>query len=313
MNMTKEEINFVTGLVSKTVGTPATEAASLLFDVKEDGSGELKPTALQTLLDKDAARVQAFKNEATQAHDKGYKKAQGEALTKFEKDLKDKFGITSEKQGLDLIEHVVTEKLKTTGDEKDEEKIKRSSVYLSMVEKLNKEKTDAVKAETDKYNELQTRIQKESTFKSVSDIALDFIKNELKPILPEGKTADGKSKAEIQLQKFVKDLTSEYEFEIKDGKTLISKDGKLLENAHGHMLDFKEVVKAKASEVWDFKTGEDRSGAGNRNDPPGAGNGNKGYSGPVPKSQEEYLQLIEKAPDDATKIQITQAWTGSKK
>lgn len=310
--MTKDEVNFVTELIQKTISTPATEAASLLFELKEDGSGELKNTALQFVLDKDKARVQSFKDEATLAHDKGYKKAQGEALTKFENDLKGKYGITSDKQGIDLIEHVVVEKLKTTGNENDEEKIKRSSAYLSMVDKLTKEKADSVKAEQDKYNELQTKIHKESTFKSVSEIALNYIKTELNPILPEGKTADGKSKADIQLQKFLNDLTNEYEFEVKDGKTLISKGGKLIEDAHGHMLDLKEIVKAKASELWDFKTGEPRRGTGNSNDAGAAGSDDKGYKGPVPKSQEEYMKFIGEAKDDATKIEITKAWTGVK-
>lgn len=311
--MKTEEVNFVTEFVQKTLSIPATEAAALLFDVIADGSGELKATALASLLDKDKARVQAFKDEATVAHDKGFNKAKGDALTKFEKDLKEKHGITSDKQGLDLIDHIVTEKIKLDPNgEKDEEKVKRSPVYLQMVDKLKQEKTDALTLESKKYEDLQTSIKKDSTFKSVSETALDFIKNELKPILPEGKTADGKSKADIQLNKFLKDLTSEYDFEITDGKTFISKDGKLLENAHGHMLDFKDVVKAKASEVWDFQTGEARNSAGNNNNAAAAGT-DKTYKGPVPKSDDEYMQMIEANKDNVpAQIQITQAWTTKK-
>lgn len=316
MNMTKEEIQFVTGLVEKTIGTPASEAASLLFEVKDDGSGDLKSNALQTYLDKDKERVAKFKTEATEAHDKGYKKAQGEALTKFEKDLKEKHGISSDKQGLELIEFLVTEKLKTTGSEQDEDKIKRSKVYQDMVQKLSKDKEDAVATETKKFQDLQSSIQKESTFKTVSELVLNFVTTELMPILPEGKTADGKSKADIQLQKFVKDLVAEYEIEVKDGKVLLSKEGKLLEDSHGKMLDIKEVTKAKASELWDFKEGEARKGAGNKNDGDDnkdkGGDGDKGYKGPIPKSENEYLEMIKKAPDDASKQQITKAWVDNK-
>lgn len=312
--MTKEEINFVTDFVSKTIGTPATEAASLLFETKEDGTGELKANALTTLLDKDKVRVQSFKDEATQAHDKGFKKAQGESLSKFESDLKAKHGITSDKQGLELIDFVVTEKIKAVpGAEQDEDKIKRSKVYLDTVNKLTKDKDDAVAAESKKFTDLQTTIQKESTFKSVSATVLDFIKTDLMPILPEGKTADGKSKADIQLEKFVKDFFTEYEIEVKDENILFSKEGKLIEDAHGRRLDIKELVKAKASEVWDFKQGEDRKGTGNSHNASGAAETeNKGYSGPIPKNQVEYLDLVNKAPDDKAKQDITKVWLDNK-
>jgi hypothetical protein len=311
--MIKTEIDFVTELVQKTLNISSTEAASLLFDVKEDGSGELKGTALPTLLDKDKARVQAFKEEATQAHDKGFKKAQAEALTKFEKDLKEKYGITSDKQGVELIEQVVTEKIKASGTgEADEEKIKRSKLYLDTVDRLTKEKTDAVSAEAKKFTDLQTSIQKESTFKSVSETVLDYIKNDLMPILPEGKTADGKSKADIQLQKFVKDFASEYDIEVKDGRILLSKDGKLLEDPHGKHYDIKDVVKAKASEVWDFKEGQARQGTGNKHEAGGAaGSTDKGYKGPIPKNEVEYLDMVKKAPDDKTKQELTKVWVAN--
>lgn len=315
MNMKLEEMNFLTEFVGKTIGTPATEAAALLFDVQADGSGELKSTALASLLDKDKVRVQSFKDDATKAHDKGYQKAQGEALTKFEKDMKEKYNITSDKQGIDLIEFVVTEKIKASGTgEQDEEKIKRSKLYIETVDKLTKEKTDAVAAEAKKFTDLQTSIQKESTFKSVSETVLDYVKNELMPILPEGKTPDGKSKADIQLIKFVKDFSTEYEIEVKDGIILLSKDGKLLEDAHGRRLEIKDVVKAKASEVWDFKEGEARQSAGNSHNASGAAAGSavKGYTGPIPKTDQEYQDLIKKSPDDKTSQEITKVWMANK-
>jgi uncharacterized membrane protein YheB (UPF0754 family) len=304
--MTKSEIEFVTTLVGKTLNTPAAEAASLLFEIKEDGSGDLKDTALQALLDKDSARIQKIKDEGKTLFDNGYKKAQGEALTKFEKDLKEKFGITTDKQGVELIELVVTEKLKSQGGELDDEKIKRSSAYLAMVDKLTKEKADAVKAETDKFNELQTSIQRESTFSEISKAAEKII-NELNPILPESK-----EKANAQINRLIKELGSEYSFEIKDGKTIVLKDGKVLEDKHGHMVDFKEIVKSKASEVWDFKQGQQRQSAGNNNNAGGNGDGNKGYAGPIPKNADEYMEMIKSAPDDATKQEITKVWTAQK-
>lgn len=312
--MTKEEKDLVTDFVSKTLGTPASEAASLLFNTKEDGSADLKESAITTLLQKDADRVKTFKDAETKAHDKGYKKAQVEVLEKFESEVKAKFGISSDEKGVSLIESVVKSKVSTDGAELDEEKVKRSSFYLSTVERLKKEKEEAIAAESGKFTELETKIKKESIFKTVISTAKEIVR-ELNPILPEGKNAEGKQKADIQIEKLLNELGSEYEFEIKDGKTLVSKNGKLLEDAHGNMIDFKEIVKAKASDVWDFKEGTQRQSAGNNNDA-GSGNksdGNKVYTGPVPTNQDEYMKLMGDAKDDNTKMEITKVWNGQNK
>ena len=304
--MNKQETDFTIALIGKTLNIPAAEAASLLFETKEDGSGELKENILQTLLDKDAARVQKIKDEGKASFDNGYSKAKGEALSKFEKDLKDKFAIATDKQGVELIDFVVSEKLKSQGGELDDDKIKRSTPYLKMIEALTKEKDETVQAEIKKFNDLKDSIQKESTFSEISSKAMDII-NELNPILPESK-----EKAQAQIKRLLKELGSEYTFEIKEGKTLVLKDGKLLEDSHGHMIDFKEIVKSKANEVWDFKQGQNRQGSGNSNDGKGdAGSGDKGYKGPTPKNQEEYLKLISEAKDDNTRIEITKAYTAT--
>jgi hypothetical protein len=306
--MNKQETEFVKTLLGKTLAIPADEAASLLFDIKEDGSGELKDGVLQVVLDKDAARVQKLKDAEKTAFDNGYKKSQGEALSKFEKDLKEKFAISTDKQGIDLIEFVVTEKLKASGGELDDEKIKKSSPYLKMVDQLKQEKDAAVKAETDKFNELNSKIQKESTFSEVSKAALEVITG-LNPILP-----NTKEKADAQIKRFMKDLGDEYGFEVKDGKILILKDGKVLEDKHGHMVEFKDIVKSMANERWDFAEGEPRKGTGNSNDDSGDKGGNKGgYKGPIPKNDTEYMDLIGKAKDDNERIQITEAWTANQK
>lgn len=311
--MTKQELEFVTELVTKTLGVQQPEIASVLFEIKEDETAEVKPEALKFLLDKSAVRVASFREAETKAHDKGYSKAKAEAITKFETDLKEKLGVASDKQGLELIEFVVSEKIKATGGEIDEEKIKRSPVYLNTIERLTKEKEAAVKAETDKFNELNNKIQKESTFKTIAEQA-NAVLEELKPILPTGQTADGKSKAEIQKQRFLNELSSEYGFEIQDGKILVTgKDGKLLEDSHGNMIPLKDIVKNRASELWDFQQGEHREGTGNNNSAGAAAGGNKGYSGPAPKDAEEYSKMISEATSLEQKQGIMEAWEASQK
>lgn len=313
--MNKEEFKIVSDLVITTLGVQQSEIASVLFDIKEDETAEFKPEALKTLIDKSAVRVAAFKDAETKAHDKGYKKAQSESLTKFESDLKEKFGISSDKQGTELIEFLVSEKIKSQGGELDEEKIKRSPIYLTTVEKLNKEKEAAVKAELDKFNELQNKIQKESTFKTIAEQAKAVL-DELKPILPAGQTEDGKSKAEIQIKRFLDQLGSEYGFEMVEGNLLVTKDGKVLEDAHSNRIPLKDIVKKHASELWDFQEGTQRTGTGNNNNGGGAGagaNGNKRYTGPAPKDAAEYSKMISEAKSLEEKQGIMEAFEASQK
>lgn len=313
--MTKEEIKFVSDLVTTTLGVQQTEIASVLFDIKEDETGEIKADALKTLLDKSAVRVASFKEAETKAHDKGYSKAKAESITKFETELKEKYAIASDKQGAELIEFLVSEKIKGQGGELDEEKIKRSPIYLNTVEKLNKEKELAVKAESDKFNELNTKIQKESTFKTIAEQAKAVL-DELKPILPTGQTPEGKSKAEIQVQRFLNQLGSEYGFEMIDGNLLVTKDGKVLEDAHSNRIPLKDLVKKHASELWDFQEGEQRSGTGNSNNGGGAGagaSGSKKYSGPAPKDAAEYSSMIAKATTLEEKQGIMEAFESAQK
>lgn len=312
--MNKQEMEFVTQLVTTTLGVQQTEIASVLFDMKEDDTAEVKPEALKFLLDKSAVRVASFKEAETKAHDKGFSKAKAEAISKFETELKEKLGVASDKQGLELIEFAISEKIKASGGEIDEEKIKRSPVYLKTLERLEKDKADAVKAAEDKFNELNNKIQKESTFKTIAEQA-NAVLDELKPILPTGQTAEGKSKAEIQRQRFLNELSSEYGFEIQDGKILVTKDGKILEDAHGNMIPLKDIVKNRASELWDFQQGEQRAGTGNNNNAAGANNGGgvKKYNGPAPKTAEEYSSMIGKAETIEERKEIMQLWEEGQK
>jgi hypothetical protein len=299
--------------IGKTLNIPAEEVATLMFE-KVDDKEVIKADALESLLEKDKARIAKFVEDRKTQFDNGYKKAQAETLSKFEKEIKEKFGVAEDKQGLELIESIVAENIKGQGGELDEEKIKRSKLYLDTVSKLNKEKEEAIAAEAKKFNDLETSIKKQTIFKTISDKAKEKLK-ELNPILPEGKTNDGKSKSDIQIERFLRELEMEYNFELKDDKILISdKEGKLLETPQHYPVDFNELVKEKASALWDFKQGEDRSGTGNKNNGNQGGSddgGKGGYKGPLPKNEDEYLKLVSELKDESQQIALTEEWVKS--
>lgn len=306
--MKTNEKQTITAFLGKTLNMPAEEVAALF---KADGDEEtFSETALDSLLKHDATRVQNFTSKNQEFFDNGFKKAQKEALSKFEKDIKEKFNVTEDKQGLDLIESVVLAKIKSQGGDLDEEKIKRSDVYLKTVERLTKEKDEAVTEATTKYKTLEQTIASEKINSNIRRSAKEIIMS-LNPILPEGKTADGKSKAEIQVERLIDELISQHQFELKGDKTLIIKDGKVMEDPHGNLVDFKKYVSEKASYVWDFKEGEARRGTGNNNDGDDKTGAKKGYQGPAIASSEQYMELMAKAKDEAEKIEITKAYNES--
>lgn len=306
--MEKELRALLLSFIGRTLNKSAEEVSSLLFTKGADDAEVLQPNALDGLLSLDKTRIQALENENKNHYDKGFNKAKAETLSKFEKDIKEKFGITEDKQGLELIDSIIASKV--TGSELEEEKVKRSKTYLDAIDALKKEKEAVAKEWENKFNSREKQLEKEATLKSVSEKALSFVKS-LNPILP----ADEK-KAQNQLQTLVDKLNT-YEYEVKeDGKIVVlKKEGdefKVLVDEHKHPVSFEDMVKQHASSYWDFKEGQHRQGTGNNNDDNDGGGAGKGYSGPKPKNEEEYQKLISEAKDDDARIAITKAWTGTK-
>lgn len=302
--MTIEEL--VISFIGKTQNKSADEVSSLLFDINEaDKSKVLKADALNSLYEWDKSRVQNHENEKKALYDKGFNKAKAESLSKFEEEIRGKFQITEDKKGLELIDAILATKSTAGTGEVDDEKIKASKIFNDTIAQLKKEKTDAVKEWVDKYEGREKQLQKEATFKSIVEDAKTFVKG-LNPILPE----DAK-KAERQLSILIKDLETEFEYEVQEGgKKILKKDGKVVCDAHGHPVSFEDVIKEKASLLWDFKKAEEREGTGNKNETGGAGD-KGGYNGPVPKNEEEYNKLISEVKNDADGIAITKAWISS--
>lgn len=296
----------IVAYVSKTQGKTPEEVSSLLFK-KEADTEVVNEGALDGLFGWDKDRVAKFDDKIREQHIKGYDKAKAESLSKFEKDIRDKFGVTEEKQGLELIDAVIAAKSKGTEGALDDEKIKASKIYNDTIDQLKKEKEAAVKEWKDKYEGREKQLQREATFKTIAEEAKSIVKG-LEPILP----ADEK-KAERQLSILIRELETEYEIEVLEGgKKILKKDGKVVEDSHGHPISFESVVKDKASMLWDFKQGESRGGAGNNNDDDGAQGGKaKGYKGPLPKTEDEYLKMISELKEESAQIELTKAWVGS--
>lgn len=263
------------GFVSKTLNMDEVGVASLY---NEDGS--VKDDALTTLLQADVERVQKLKPDTRKVFDDGYKKAQSEVLSKFEKDFAERTGFKSDKKGIELILDYAANQAKANG-EINEDVIKKHPLFISTTERLLKEKEDAIKAESEKLTTFQKELQAKETFNSVSQKALEIF-NSLKPILSTDPV-----KAKNQLQDFTDKLKS-FEYDLQNDKILVSKEGKLLEDDHGNRIPFEKIVRDTAERYYDFHKADPRSSPGNGKEK----DAGQKFQFDVPKNEQQYAEMI---------------------
>lgn len=304
---------FIIGLLAKTLNKSADEVSSLLI-IKEAGGNEvLNKEALNKFLELDKSRISAIeagiKKDEKETYDRGYNKAKAETLAKFEQDIKEKYSITDDKKGLELIDSLIT--AKTAGAELEDEKVIRSKRYLDDINKLKLEKDAAIKVEQKKYQDRETELAEKETFGTVSKNAFTLL-DKLGALWPENE----------EIAKNWKNIFSErigpqsgYKFEQLDEKgmpkVVLKKEGdeyKTLLDEHKHPVSFDKFIEKIAGTLVQFKQGDPKRGTGNNND--GGEGGNGGYKGPKPKDEAEYQKMIAEAKDEDTKIEITKSWIG---
>lgn len=233
---------------------PKTEIDKLLSEETTDEDGETQ------LVDGDKARIgkltQPKKGETFQD---GYKKAKAEVLTELETQLKEKYEIESDANGLELVEAIVTEKAKTgKAATPTEDDIRKSSVFQAQ-EKAHKAALKAKEAEWEtKFNEQAAQYKKGETFNQVSKKALDIL-TAMNPVQAPNATVA----ANIQ-NAFLSTFKS-YEFDIQDNgnRVVVMKDGKVVDDGHGNSLEFEKLVKDTAAGYYAFQQNNGGGNAGN--------------------------------------------------
>lgn len=262
------------GFLSKTLNMDETAVASLY---NEDGT--LKDDSLQTLLSADVERVSKLKPNTDAIFKEARAAAKGEVMKNFEKEFKEKTGFKSEKIGIDLVLDYAATQAKQTGT-LSEDDIKKHPLFISTVDKLEKEKQLAIEAESEKLSKFQTELKVKETFSGVSQKALSLF-DSFKPILSKDSV-----KAENQKNDFVNKLKS-YEFDIQGDKIIVMKDGKVVEDAHGNRIPFEKIVKQTAEQYYDFHVAEPRTSAANNSSQAGSSK-----TVEVPKTESEYAKMI---------------------
>ena len=274
--MTEAEQKKLNGFLSKTLKMDDEELASLYNE-----AGEL--TSLTAAEKADTSRVTKLKEE----NDSQYKRGQKEVATKFETKLKEKYGVSSDETGVDLVDLILTtelEKVKGKGDED----ITAHPEYL----KLKSESDRMLKAKDKewqkKIDDLELKHTRESMFSKVKERAFAELDN-LRPILPE----DAK-KAQKWKEKYIEDFRA-YDFTEQDGMIVVLKDGKPLQDSHGYNKSFADLVKETAAEIFDFQTAESRSSAANQQT-------QSNFA--APRNEDEFIQKMREAktPEEQAKV-----------
>lgn len=274
----------ITGLLSRAYNIDNGKIAELLKD-GEELSKEQQTEILNKILEIDAQRVDNIKKSVDKkdAFQDGFKKAKSEVLTEFEKGLKEKFQIESDKTGLELVEDLISKKSENgQSGEITDDAIKRSKVFQDMESNLKKQITTVKTDYENKINAIQDGYKAEQVFSNVQQKALQIF-NGLNPILPQNKTV-----ADNQVKFFVNTL-KDFKFDVQDERIVVmDKEGKVIEDGHGNSRSFEDIVKETASGLFEFKQNNGGSGSGN------GGNGGQGGSGSfsIPKTFEELEKVM---------------------
>ena len=277
----------ITGLLSKAYNQDTGKIAELLKN-GEELSEEQQTEILNKILELDTQRVENIKKSVSTKEfiEQGYNKAKKEVLTKFEDELKAKFGIESEKTGQDLVDFIVSEKAEKggSGEGLTEDAIKRSKFYQDLESKSRKDLSDLKTTYEKQIEDINNGHNYEKTFSEVSQKALTIF-NGLNPILPQSKTV-----ADNQVKIFVDSLKG-FKFEKQDDRIVVmDSEGKVVQDGHGNSRSFEDIVKETASGLFEFKANNGGSGSGNGGQ--GQGGSGSSYAGNVPKTFEELEKVM---------------------
>ena len=264
---------------TKYFGKTDDEVKEWLYEKNDAGELILKEDATDVLISMDESRINRIKEDvgktATTKFDEGYKKAQKEVLSKFEKDLKAKFGLETDKNGVDLVDELLKEV--SRGGDLTEESIKTHPLYLKLESKTKEAFEEKIKELSTQFDDYKNGVEKRNALMSVKALAKqEFLA--LNPVLSQDP-----ARAERQTNLFLKELEA-YGY-IGDNDTYIITNGdSRLEDAHGNPIPFPTFIKNKASEMFDFQVQGDRGSPGNTH--AGAGGTKKKIT------KDEYNKLI---------------------
>ena len=258
---------------------------------------ELKDDYADVILDADKARIQKLKDERTAKYNDGYQTAEKKFKSYAEETFKKLTGYKGTKAAFeDMFQlwYADEKKKLATKKEVSEDEVKKTSWYIDLETKtIPKEKYDELQKS---FDEFKTERQRSEVMGVVTGRAWDVVaaKN---PILSDNQTVAENRKRDF-LAKF-----SGYNYDLQDGKIIVLKDDKRIEDEHGNLKPFESFVLDLANLNFDFRAQDDKGSAGNKND---GGTGTVTIS-EKPTTKEEYAAALDKwngSSDEHAKMRI---------
>lgn len=283
----------VIALLAEASGLPKTSLASC---VNDDGSfNEDEYTKVEAKLRQGfEAKLNTAKEEAASeavkaaegkgTFDDGFKKGEAKAHDKQEKRLRELFGVEEKLSGEDLLKEIAANKDKAPKDiTKDQ--VERLPWYQELMEKRDKEHKEELKKIKEEFDGHKAQVSKKER--------MDAMWAKAQPIIEElnlNFSPDPQRKA-AQLQRMRRDLEAN-DYDIQEDRILVLKDGKVIKDKLDNTVPFAEHVSSTVTSWLDPKESKDRSSAGAKTDKGGDDKKSKGWTKDLPKTDEQYQQLL---------------------
>jgi len=246
----------------------------------EDESNFKENEFQSTFLDLDKTRIQTIKQTGKDKFNEGYSKAKKEERAAFEKEIKEQFNIEGDDLiGIDLVNKVIeinTKKAKGDPSKLTEDEIKTHPSVIKLLNDKDKAFKESERLLKEDYEGKISQFSKKETLSKVYKKALSIL-DSMNPVLSEDPI-----KANNQRNWLTKELEG-LDYQEADDDFIPLKEGKRLENDHGHGISFSQFVQDKAKGLYDFKQADDR------NNPPPGGDPAKPN---MPKTEAEYAKIV---------------------
>lgn len=277
------------------------ESLSKLFKIDSETLASLYNEAgdltdFSKILELDAERVKKFKTES----DNQYKRGVKETMSKFEKELKEKYEVESDLTGVELVDHLVVNKVdeaKSSGS-KD---ITKHPDYIKLQVSIDKQLKDRDKEWEGKLTAKEAEFNKARLFEKVRERALANLESR-KPILPQDPR-----KAQVWKETYLNELRNANYMDNDGEIVVLTTDGKPMQSPHGKNITFDEYEKDVADRYFEYPKAEDRSSSGNKEE-------RKSADGFIPpKNEDEYVARLRDPKITAPeRIKLTEYWTNKK-
>lgn len=267
--MNKEEQKVLNEFLSKTLKIDEEGLATLYNE-----AGDLIDLKIAT--EADAFRMKKQSEDRTSQYNRGLK----EASLKLEKELKSKYEIESDLQGVELVESIVLSKIEETSKD-----VKDISKHPKMVEARLQWEKEQQKRDKEWEGKLKAKDEEFAVMK-----IKDKVKTKGLTLLDEFKAIhhDNPVRAQAMRDIYLNELLSKKFIEDENGEPVaIDTDGTPLKNEHGYAIGLKELAKGISDKYYDYQKADARSSAGNTT----TGSGGNGLPKSVEDAEKELKDL----------------------